>query len=82
MCRSNVAGWAMWNCARTPDIDQDEAVMCRACRRLMVLARELPSLGGLPELQTFRCLSCGVSESYEIEHSRSSARWDRPLGLG
>ncbi len=40
---------------------------CPSCGETMQLARTLPKLGGLPELYTFECRSCGVSETIEAE---------------
>jgi predicted RNA-binding Zn-ribbon protein involved in translation (DUF1610 family) len=39
---------------------------CPVCGSAMKLARIIPKLGGLPELRTFQCASCG--EVVTIEH--------------
>ena len=40
---------------------------CPSCGKAMRLARTIPKLGGLPELHTFECRPCGVSETTEAE---------------
>ena len=38
--------------------DEPENRSCRKCGGTMKLARIIPKLGGLPELQTFQCIDC------------------------
>jgi len=42
--------------------------ICPSCGRPMELARITPRLGGLPELQTFVCRSCGETLTEAVEN--------------
>lgn len=44
----------------------------------MRLARTIPRLGGLPELQTYECRACGVSFTEAVEAGREA---DAPRAL-
>jgi hypothetical protein len=39
---------------------------CSHCSRYMTLVRSLPKLGGMPELDTYRCAGCGNVQTIEV----------------
>lgn len=39
---------------------------CEKCECNMKLVRTIPKLGGLPELKTYRCASCGAVKTVEV----------------
>jgi hypothetical protein len=49
---------------------------CPSCGAPMRLARSIPKIGGLPELQTFDCRACGVAitEAHEPKVLEMAAR--------
>ena len=40
---------------------------CWRCHHYMILVRQVPRLGALPELDTYRCTVCGDVETVERE---------------
>ena len=49
-------------CAPAPD-----AQCCERCDRAMKLVRVIPKLGGLPQLNVYRCAECGAVKTVEFE---------------
>ena len=41
---------------------------CPCCGQPMRLARSVPAVGGMPELRTFECRPCGISQTAAVEH--------------
>lgn len=50
--------------------EQEKESPCPACASVMSLESTLPSLGGLPELRTFKCERCGEVEIVETSQHR------------
>ena len=49
------------------DMKTDQpAPRCPDCGKQMLFQRSLPKLGGLPELQTFKCENCGAVVTQEV----------------
>jgi hypothetical protein len=42
---------------------------CHACDRVMTLVRSIARLGRLPQLDTWRCVDCGKTETIECRPS-------------
>ena len=42
---------------------------CQACDRFMTLVRSIARLGRLPQLDTWRCVDCGKTETIECRPS-------------
>ena len=45
------------------------APYCERCDRAMKLVRTIPKLGGLPELNVYRCAECGAVKTVELVFS-------------
>jgi uncharacterized Zn finger protein len=39
---------------------------CRRCNQAIELVRTIPKLGGLPELNVYRCAECGAVKTVEL----------------
>ena len=42
------------------------APCCKRCDHAMKLVRTVPKLGGLPELNVYRCAECGAVKTVEL----------------
>jgi len=42
------------------------APFCRRCSHAMKLVRTIPKLGGLPQLNVYRCAECGAVKTVEL----------------
>jgi hypothetical protein len=42
------------------------APTCERCDRAMKLVRTIPKLGGLPQLNVYRCAECGAIRTVEL----------------
>ncbi len=42
------------------------AVLCERCDCAMKLVRTIPKLGGLPQLNVYRCAECGAVKTVEL----------------
>jgi transposase-like protein len=49
------------------DQHRKEPPDCPVCGASMLLVSVVPKLGGLPELQTFKCEVCGDISTHEVE---------------
>jgi len=54
--------------AEGPGPVQAPARYCASCGTVMLLARVAPAVWSLPELQTFRCPTCGAVFTWEVDH--------------
>jgi uncharacterized Zn finger protein len=45
------------------------APCCERCDREMKLVRTIPKLGGLPQLNVYRCAECGAVKTVEFVFS-------------
>jgi uncharacterized Zn finger protein len=49
--------------------DASCAPCCKRCDHAMKLVRTVPKLGGLPELNVYRCAECGAVKTVELVFS-------------
>jgi len=55
-------------------IPNARTVLCPSCRTAMTLARTTPRLGGMPELRSFECKSCGTILTEAVDNRSSPPR--------
>ncbi len=53
------------SCQPLPDA-APHAPFCERCDRVMKLVRTIPKLGGLPQLNVYRCADCGTVKTVEF----------------
>jgi hypothetical protein len=59
------------------NVKTDKFAICPGCGAAMRFSRIVPSIGGLPEMQTFECKPCHLAVT--AEQVLQSSEWAEPL---